>query len=94
MSIIIFLAVLILVWQGFYTVSVDLLHLCKSYSVPSPLGVGERFVEFCTDGSLFSAVGNSLLRGLIGFFIAVLIGVIVGLLINHFKYLNKNIFIN
>lgn len=91
MSILIFLGALILLWQGFYTVSVDLLHLCKPYSVPSPLGVGERLMELCSDGSLFAAIGNSLLRGIIGFFIAVLIGIIIGLLINHFKYLNKNL---
>ncbi len=91
MSILIFLGALILLWQGFYTVSVDLLQLCKSYSVPSPLGVGERLVELCSDGSLFASIGYSLLRGIVGFFIAVLIGIIIGLLINHFKYLNKNL---
>ncbi len=91
MSIIIFLVILILVWQGFYMVGVDWLHLYKPYSVPSPLGVGKRFIEFCSDGSIFQSVGNSLLRGIAGFLIAVLIGIVVGLLISHFKYLNKNL---
>ena len=67
MSMIIFLICLILAWQGFYFVGVDLLGLCKPYSVPSPIGVGERFIELCQDGSIFVAIGNSFLRGLIGF---------------------------
>lgn len=91
MSMLIFVVILIAAWQGIYFLSVDVFHLVKSYSVPSPLGVGERFVELCGDGSLWLAIGNSLLRGLIGFLIAVLIGVVVGLLINHFKYLEKNL---
>lgn len=91
MSIIIFLIILILAWQGFYFLFVDVLELCKSYSVPSPMGVGERLIDLCSDGTLFQAVLNSLLRGIAGFAIAVAIGVILGLLINHFKYLNKNL---
>ena len=91
MSMIIFLICLILAWQGFYFVGVDLLGLCKPYSVPSPIGVGERFIELCQDGSIFVAIGNSFLRGLVGFGIAVFIGLIVGLLINNFKFLNKNL---
>lgn len=91
MSIIIFLCVLILIWQGFYWISVDWLALCKPYSVPSPLGVGEKFVELCSNGTLLTATGNSLLRGICGYLIAVIIGLALGLIINHFKYLQKNL---
>lgn len=82
---------MILIWQGLYYLGVEILHTVKSYAVPSPIGVGKRFIELCSDGTLFQAVGNSLVRGIIGFFIAMLIGVILGLLLNRFKYLQKNL---
>ncbi len=91
MGIVIFLIFLIVLWQGFYWLTVDVLEVCKSYSFPSPLGVGERFVELCSDGSLLEATGQSLLRGVTGYAIAVLLGVVLGLLINHFSYLQKNL---
>ncbi len=91
MGILIFLILLVLIWQGFYWVFVDLLEFCRPYSVPSPAGVAERFVELCGDGTLLTATGNSLLRGIVGYAAAVLIGVLLGLLINHFLYLRKNL---
>lgn len=91
MSLIIFLIILIALWQGFYWLAVDVLELCKSYTVPSPMGVGQRFIELCQDGTLFAATGNSLARGIVGFVIAVVIGALLGLLIHHFKYLQKNL---
>lgn len=90
MGMLIFLIILVAAWQGFYWISVDVLEICKSYSVPSPAGVAERFIDLCSDGTLFTATGNSLLRGIGGYAIAVVIGVIFGLLINHFGYLQKN----
>lgn len=91
MGVIIFLFILIAVWQGFYWVGVDILELVKPYAVPSPIGVAERFVELCADGTLLAATGNSLLRGIVGYLIAVILGFALGLLINHFKYLQKNL---
>jgi len=87
----IFLCLLLIAWQVFYWIGVDVFMLLKPYAVPSPLGVGERFVELSRDGTLWKAVGNSLLRGVAGFAIAVILGVIIGLLINHFQYLQKNL---
>lgn len=91
MSIIIFLCILLALWQGFYWVFVDLLGVFKFYSVPSPIGVGECFIKLLSNGTLLQATGNSLLRGIAGYFIAVLLGLVVGLLMNHFKYLQKNL---
>ena len=91
MGVVMFLCILIAVWQGFYWIAVDLLEICKSYSVPSPIGVAERFVELCSNGTLLQATGNSLLRGIAGYVIAVVIGLVLGLLMNHFKYLQKNL---
>ncbi len=91
MSILLFVILLIVLWQGFYWLMVDMLEVFKSYSFPSPLGVFERFVELISDGSLLEATGQSLLRGVAGYAIAVVIGVVLGLLINHFAYLQKNL---
>ena len=91
MSIIIFIILLIALWQGIYWITVDLLNVFKPYAFPSPFGVGERFVELCSDGSLLEATGQSLLRGISGYVIAVVIGIVLGLLMNHFKYLQKNL---
>lgn len=90
MGIVLFIIFLIVIWQGMFWLFVDLLEIFKSYSFPSPLGVGERLVELCSDGSLLEATGQSLLRGVAGYLIAVVIGVAMGLLINHFSYLQKN----
>ncbi len=90
MGIVIFLIILIAIWQGFYWLTVDLLEVFKAYSFPSPMGVGERLIELCSDGSLLEATGQSLLRGVAGYVIAVVIGFAIGFLINHFSYLQKN----
>lgn len=91
MSTIIFLCLLVLAWQIFYWIGVDVFTLFKPYAVPSPLGVWERFIELCSNGTLGEAVGNSLLRGMAGYAIAIMIGVVLGLLMNHFRYLQKNL---
>ena len=91
MSLLIFLLLLVGLWQVFYYVGVDLLNLVKPYAVPSPLGVGESFLRLMENGTLPEAIGNSLLRGIIGNAIAVLLGILIGLLIHHFPYLQKNL---
>lgn len=91
MGIIIFLILLIALWQGFYWLTVDILEVCKSYTVPSPAGVGQRFIELCQNGTLLEATVNSLGRGIAGFVIAVVIGAVLGLLLHHFRYLQKNL---
>lgn len=91
MGILFFLILLVVAWQGLYWLGVEVFEIFKSYSVPSPAGVAQCFVELCRDGTLLEATGNSLLRGIAGFVIAVVIGVILGLLINHFNYLQKNL---
>ncbi len=90
MGTILFLVILVLLWQGGFWLTVDVLGVFKSYSVPSPAGVAERFVELCSDGTLLKATGNSLLRGIAGFAVAVVIGVILGLLIHQIPYLQKH----
>lgn len=91
MSLLIFILILIVFWQGFYFLAVDVLQLSKSYTVPSPLGVGERFLDLLSNGTLPEATLQSLGRGVLGYAIAIVIGAVIGLLIHHFYYLQKNL---
>ena len=80
MGFLLFLVILVAAWQGCYWIGVDLLGLWKPYAMPSPVGVAQSFLQLCEDGELFQATANSLLRGISGYVIAVMIGVILGLL--------------
>lgn len=91
MGMLLFLIILIVAWQGLCWLGVDVLELFKSYSVPSPVGVGKCFVQLMEDGNLLLATGNSLLRGIVGYLIAVALGALLGLLIHYFAYLQKNL---
>ena len=91
MSLVIFIVLLLAVWQGAWFLAVEVLEIAKSYTVPSPLGVGECFIELCKDGTLLQATANSLGRGIIGYAIAVVLGAVLGLIIHRSKYLQKNL---
>ncbi len=91
MGMFLFIVLLIALWQGMYWFGVEVFSVFKSYSVPSPMGVGECFIRLVSDGSLLQAAGYSLLRGIAGYVAAVLIGTLLGLLMNHFTYLQKNL---
>ena len=91
MTMVIFLVVIIGVWQGAYELLVNVWDVCKPYTFPSPLGVWNTFLNLCKNGSLPEATGNSLIRGVIGFIIAVFIGVLLGLLIHRIAFLQKSL---
>lgn len=82
---------LVLLWQLLYMASVDWLSWAKPYAVPYPAGVWESFTRLLADGTLFTAVFNSLLRVLAGFGIAIILGTILGILILQSSYLNTNL---
>lgn len=79
MGMFLFIVLLIALWQGVYWFGVEVFAVFKSYSVPSPMGVGECFIRLVSDGSLLQAAGYSLLRGIAGYVAAVLIGTLLGL---------------
>lgn len=91
MGFLLFLILLVAAWQGIYWLGVEILELWKPYAMPSPLGVAESFLDLCQDGRLLEATGNSLLRGIGGYAIALVIGVALGLIIHQCKYLQKNL---
>ena len=85
-----FLLGIIVLWQLFYFIGVNVLGIWKPYAMPSPGGVWDCFCRLMADGSLLLAAKNSLLRGLIGFLLSIVIGGCLGFLLNHFKYLHQN----
>ena len=58
--------------------------------MPSPAGVWKSLVRLIESGTLFTAIGNSLLRGMIGFLISVAFGTVLGFLMEHFPFLHQN----
>ena len=88
---ILFLLGVILLWQILYMIGVDGLGIWKSYAMPSPSGVWNSFTEMIKQGTLLSAIGNSLLRGAIGYILSLMIGEVIGVFMNHFSFLHKNL---
>ena len=80
---ILFLLGIIILWQIFYVAGVDGLGIWKAYAMPSPVGVWNSFVEMMKQGTLLAAIGNSILRGAIGYILSLIIGAVIGILINH-----------
>lgn len=82
--------VLIGIWEALY--------LLSDYSdmlFPSPLGAFVALVEMIKDGTLFVSIGVSLYRFGVGYFsaiaIAIILGLILGRLPNLFKYINPSV---
>ena len=79
---ILFLLGVILLWQILYMIGVDGLGIWKAYAMPSPSGVWNSFTEMIKQGTLLSAIGNSLLRGAIGYILSLMIGGMLSLLLH------------
>lgn len=88
---IVFLCGVVVLWQMLYVLGVDVLSIWKSYAMPSPSGVLRSLCLLVMNGSLFGAVGYSLVRGISGYLISVLLGCFLGFLMNHFPYLHQNL---
>ncbi len=88
---ILFLIGLIAVWQLLYVAATDWFEWAKPYAVPHPKGVLESAVTLLKNGTLFAAVGKSMLRVLIGFLISMAAGVLFGILIIQSEYFARNL---
>lgn len=88
---VVFAIALVLIWQLLYMAGTEWLGLVKSYAVPNPLGVWNSFVRLIMDGTLILAIGKSILRAFIGFVIAIVIGVIFGIIIINSEYMCRNL---
>ncbi len=83
---ILFFSALILIWA-----LVCYLKIYPDYLLPSPFKVIETINFGFSDGDYLLALSNSFRRVLIGYFLAVVLGLIVGLGISRFKYLSDSI---
>lgn len=88
---VLFVAGLLLLWQLLYLASVDWFGWAKPYAVPHPAGVWESLTALLSDGTLLTAVLSSMLRVLAGFAIAIVIGMLLGILILQSSYLETNL---
>lgn len=82
---------LIVLWQICYFAGVEVFGWWKSYAVPSPLGVAETLFSLLSNGTLIYGIIYSLLRAVIGFAAAVLLGAGLGVLLVASPYLNRNL---
>lgn len=82
---------LIAVWQLLYVAATDWFAWAKPYAVPHPAGVAESLGLLLMNGTLVAAAAKSMLRVLAGFFIAVLVGVLFGVLVIRVEYFERNL---
>jgi len=67
------------------------LKLWPAFSFPSPLGVMENLVSGAKDLSYFIAVGVSVKRVLLGYFISLAFGFTLGLIITQVRFLDETL---
>lgn len=80
-----------MIWEVVYKVGVDILHLWKPYVFPSFFDVARTLLGLIGDNSLSIAVLASAKRILAGYLLSVALGVVIGLLVVRFKYLDENL---
>lgn len=88
---IMFYLILIIFWWLVYFLGVDIFKLWKPYAFPNPKGVIEVFIKLAKTGTLHIAVLYSIKRALIGYFISILLGTVLGLFIAKCKFLRDNL---
>ncbi|MCM1282766.1 MAG: ABC transporter permease [Muribaculaceae bacterium] len=86
-----FLIGLIALWQLLYVAATDWLAWVKPYAVPYPAGVAKSAKTLLISGTLFAAVGKSMLRVFAGFLISIVVGVLFGILIIRSEYFARNL---
>ena len=79
-----FLAAFVGVWQ-----LVFLIGIFPAISLPSPLMVGESFLELAQSMTLFTSIAMTIYRLAIGFSISIVIGIAVGLVMVRFTGFGK-----
>jgi NitT/TauT family transport system permease protein len=79
-----FIAAFIGIWQLVYV-----LGIWPEVSLPSPIRVGESFVDLFEDFTIFTSIGMTMYRLIIGFGISIAIGVSIGLVMVKFPSFGK-----
>lgn len=80
------LAIVIVVWQLLYAA-----ELKPHYVLPSPTEVGEEFAGNLGDPKFWSALGTTLSRGALGFFVSLVVGTVLGVLVARSRVLRAAI---
>jgi NitT/TauT family transport system permease protein len=88
---ILFYLILIAIWELVYKIGVDVLGIWKSYTFPSPIAVIKTLAGLVADNTLGIAVLASMKRIIVGYAISVFIGIVIGLTVVRYKYLDENI---
>jgi len=86
-----FYLVLLALWQGVFYLGVEVLGIWKPYAFPSPLGVFASFGNLLSRGLLFVGLQASLWRLVVGFSMALALGLILGLIIARIAFLDANL---
>jgi NitT/TauT family transport system permease protein len=79
-----FIAAFIGIWQLVYV-----LGIWPEVSLPSPIRVGESFVDLFEDFTIFTAIGMTMYRLIMSFGISIAIGVTIGLIMVKFPGFGK-----
>jgi len=83
---IVFFASLFAIWELLVRA-----QLWPDYLLPAPGGVGRAIADGFRDGDFLAAIGGSLKRLVIGYAIAIVAGVVIGLLIATVEWLNDTL---
>ncbi|GKU25961.1 sulfate ABC transporter permease [Clostridium folliculivorans] len=86
-----FYILLLAIWELVYKLGVDVLAIWKPYTFPSPFEVFRSLFNLVKDNTLFTAIGASMGRLLLGYLLSVVIGLSLGLFIVRFRYIGDNI---
>ncbi len=82
---------MIAIWEAVYRLGVDILGLWKPYLFPSPLSVVKTLAELVRDQTLAIALIASAKRIVVGYLVSIMTGIIIGLTIVRFKWLDENV---
>jgi len=88
---ILFYVLLILVWQGVFTIGTSVFGWWKPYAFPNPIGVWESLLTMLRQNLLFTAVLFSMRRALFGFLLSIFVGAAVGLIMTRLKILSATV---
>lgn len=82
--------ILIMIWELVYKLGVDVFKVWKAYVFPSPIDVFKTLGTLIQDKTLFIAILASVERLFVGYSISLVIGILLGILIVRYKYLDDN----
>lgn len=81
-----FFVLLLILWQIVY-----LFHFWPPYTFPSPSSVLMSFVKGVQSGTIWTAISHSMGRIIIGFLVAAMIGLVLGIATSNNKLLNDTV---